>query len=308
MKKTLSLIIAGILCLTALCACSGSSNDVEPPSVDLSYDEQSYFVPGGTSDSEESGQPSEQQGGFAVKLGKYDYNTYAERKLAKCKSGPYKDVSIAILDVTNETAKNYSVTIHGSYLDKDGNVLMTETQEWDQFASGWQKYFLFRPGMAFDKFTYTIETEEFEGDCWKTKISYTFLGLEKSKGLHSLTDYHVKVEGLVANVHVQNDASKEYSVGIQYVVFFDESGQVICVYHEGVSGYVPAISGDTYFGIYYSDQDGDGTFDEWPEMFRGNVTAIFVDSWIDEVSKFGELEAAGILDEILRDAARRDGD
>ncbi len=313
MKKALSLTIAAIICLMALCGCSGSSNDVEAPSANISYDEESYFIPSGTSDPSES--RDDRSDGFEVKLAKYDYNTYAERKLAKGKSGPYKDVSIAILDITNKTDKHYSVTIHGNYLDKDGNVLMTETQEWDQFASGWQKYFLFRPGMAFDKFTYTIETAEFEGDCWKTKISSTFLGLEKNEAAPSRADSHIKVEALVAVTRNDYDISEMFSAGILYMILFDEAGQVIGVYHDGLKDNINApsripnydrVSRDNF--IYFSDQDGDGTFDEWPEMFRGNVTGIFVYSWIDEQGKVIELLDAGLTDEILRDVASRDGD
>ncbi len=55
MKKNLSLILAVLMCLTALCACTTDTPDtsgvsgasVDEPSTAISYDEVSYFVPGG---------------------------------------------------------------------------------------------------------------------------------------------------------------------------------------------------------------------------------------------------------------------
>ncbi len=309
---------------------SGSDASVDAPSANISYDEVSYIIPGGDDPSDEesqavssgetsepsdmtaessadnnqstqsntsleTSQPEQQSGGFVVKLAKYDYNNYAEKKLGNLtQDGPYKDVSIAILDITNETDKHYSVTIHGKYLDKDGKVLKTETQEWDQFAAGWQKHFLFRPGMAFDKFTYTIETKEFKGDCWKTGISMTFLNLKKINRI----DYPalsvqgngiVWVEGLMGNIRYNYDISKQFSHGLYYLVLFDEAGRVIGVYQEGMSDFIPPTHNDglTYC-IYFADPDEGGKFDEWPEMFRGNVTGIVVTTWIDEAGKLEE--------------------
>ncbi len=338
MKKSLSILLCAILCISILCACtadkpdtSGSDASVGTPNTDISYDDVSYFIPSGddssaaesqavssdeTSEpsdssaessaddsqpvegdaSTETSQPAQQTGGFAVKVAKYDYNNYVEKKLGnRCEDGPYKDVSIAILDITNETNKNYSIKIHGKYLDKDGNVLKTEMQEWDQFASGWQKYFLFRPGMAFDKFEYTIETKEFKGDCWKTKISYTFLKLKKkSRACYPGTEADPKwVESLDADVHYEYNVSKQFSHGLEYLVLFDEKGQVIGIYQTGRRDFIPRKGADPVgvtdcYDIYYADPDAGGKFEEWPEMFRGNVTGIYIITWIDEAGKLDD--------------------
>ncbi len=320
-------ILALCACTTDQPDTSGSDASVDAPSANISYDEVSYIIPGGDDPSDEesqavssgetsepsdmtaessadnnqstqsntsleTSQPEQQSGGFVVKLAKYDYNNYAEKKLGNdCEDGPFKDVSIAILDITNETDKHYSVTIKGSYLDKDGKVLKTETQEWDQFAAGWQKYFLFRPEMAFDKFTYTIETEEFKGDCWKTGISQTFLNLQKINKiaytpLVGTGDPKMWVEGLMGNICYEEDVSKQFSHGFQYLILFDEDGQVIGVYQNGMGDFILPMHNDgVVYRIYLADPDKGGKFDEWPEMFRGNVTGIIVQTWIDEVGK-----------------------
>ena len=261
MKKTLSFLLCLIFCIMTLCACTTdkpNTSDSSDAGANISYNDVSYFIPDETSkpsesqaeSSEESAgnpsdnsrptetsQPTQQSGKLVVKAAKYDYNNYWERKFGdNCPGEPYRDVSIAILDITNETDKHYSVTIHGKYLDKDGKVLKTETQEWDQFAAGWQKYFLFRPEIAFDKFEYTIETKEFKGDCWKTGISLTFLNLQKINRTaypSSIGTDNVKwVEGLMGYTHYKNDALKTYSYGGLHLVLFNAEGKVIGIYSE----------------------------------------------------------------------------
>ncbi len=331
MKKNLSLILAVLMCLTALCACTTDTPDtsgvsgasVDEPSTAISYDEVSYFVPGGdesateesqtensepndpsTKSSADDSQPSETSktpeqltGKFEVKVAKYDYNNYMERQFGdECPGGPFSDVSIAILNVLNGTDKHYSMTIHGKYLDKDGNVLKTETQEWDQFAAGWQKYFLFRPEMAFDKFEYTIETKEFKGDCWKTGISETFLKLEKDNRTVYPPDmrdpetavHPRRVEGLTAVNNI--DFPMPFCHGYTYFVLFDEDGQVIGVYLEGQGLISRPLKGESYGETVYhaNPDDNGGKFDEWPEVFRGNVTGINIFSWIDDADKLEE--------------------
>ncbi len=321
MKKALSLLLCVILCISLLCACttddpdtSGSDSSVDTPSVDLSYDDVSYFIPGGNDSSTEesqtvsSGESSEsgntsaessadisqpletskptetQTGSFVIKLAKYDYNNTIEKQNTYYGGNDYGDVSIAVLDVTNKTDKNYSVKITGKYLDENGNVLKTETQEWDQFAAGWQKYFLFRPHMQFDRFEYTVETTEYSGDCWKCGYSIPFTSFTTdNRMLHpdDLDDMAnaPSVEGIRANVAEIIDTPFPIIVGIQYLVLFDASDQVIGIYQSGEGDSDPHtdLQIRPYFNVYYSDRP---KMDEWPERFKGNVTGITVVSWI----------------------------
>lgn len=266
----------------------------EIPDANLSYNDTEVIVPGGeSSDNEDSeaastDQPTQQSGGFVVKLAKYDYNNTIEKQndLLSRHDTNYGDVSIAILDVTNETDKNYSVKIVGKYLDENGKVLKTETQEWDQFAAGWQKYFLFRPRMQFDRFEYTVETTEYNGDCWKCGYSIPFASLITDNRMIRPVDLDYpgipsSVEGLRVNVREIVDIPFRGIVSIGYLVLFDASGQVIGVYQTGQRKVEPQTTPDiwTAFSVYYPD---DPKMDEWPERFQGNVTGIIVTPWLIE--------------------------
>ncbi len=316
MKKLLSLLLCVVLCISVLCACmidnpdtSGSGASIDIPSVDLSYDDVSYIIPSGddssaaesqaviSGESSESGDmstensvetsrpPVQQSGGFVIKLAKYDYNNMIEKQNSYVyrHDTNYGDVSIAILDVTNETDKNYSVKITGKYLDENGKVLKTETQEWDQFAARWQKYFLFRPHMQFDRFEYTVETTEYSGDCWKCGYSIPFASLTTENRMirpDAIDDPNAtSVEGLRATVAETVDTPFTIVVGIQYLVLFDVSGQVIAIYQSG-EGYADPHTDSQirpYFSVYYSDSK---KMDEWPKRFQGNATGITIVSWI----------------------------
>ena len=333
MKKILCILLCTLLCISALCACSSNKADtsddpsdatIETPSVDISYDEVSYIIPGGndssvagndssasseeqpseSSTTEPSEIPSEssdeepnsgeqQTGGFAVKMAKYDYDNTLEQQnsYAFTHIGKAGTVSIALLDITNETDKHYSITINGRYLDKDGRVLKAETQTWDQFKSGWQKYFLFRPGITFEKFEYTIEMTEYTGDCWKCGVKFSFKRLEKeTKAVHPAypTDNPKYVEGIGVVYTKEIDTPFPVSHGLLYMILFDASNHVIGIYQRGGTGGfgVEPEGPDDNLGIiaYYSERD-DGKLGEWPEQFKGNVTGIGIISSVDKPTR-----------------------
>lgn len=77
----------------------------------------------------------------------------------------YGENNIAVLHVENRTDRNYSVAIRGVYLNENGEVLKEETKTFAGFAAGWQNDFFFIPEIAFDRFTYTLETTEYNGVC-----------------------------------------------------------------------------------------------------------------------------------------------
>ncbi len=325
MKKTLSLILAIFICLTALYACetdtpdtSGSDESIEAQSTAISYDEVSYFIPGGDesateesqtensepndtpsessaddSKPEESSKPSETSkptetskpvqltGRFELKMAKYDYNNTIEKQNTWYGGTDYGDVSIALLDITNGTDKNYSVTIHGKYLGKDGNVLKTETQTWDQFASGLQKYFLFRPNMLFDKFEYTIEATEYNGECWKNGFTMEFTKLVKlDRTVHPAygTVDPKWVEAIGAEMITTIDTQFPITHGPIYFLLFDANKNVIGVYgvgreEIGWGPLEPFVKAQTH--VYYANSE-DGKLGKWPEIFEGDVTGITI--------------------------------
>ena len=150
MKKFLALFLIVATALTALAGCSGEgeSSDLNIYS-EASYDNESKFVPdeeskeSTTSESVVSGEENVPLSGeFVVKDKKYTF----------------EGNDLVIVSVENKTNKNYSVTVTGTYLDKGGNVLKTETQTFDQYSAGYNGFFMFKPDLQFDKFTYEFKT------------------------------------------------------------------------------------------------------------------------------------------------------
>lgn len=277
MKKTLALIIAALICLTALCGCSGSSDNVGTPSAQLPYDEESYFIPGETSkpteSPDESGEgsavipsddskPSEigQPGGFAVKLAKY----------------AYEGNNVAILNVTNETEKNYSITVHGSYLDENGNVLKTETQKWEQFEAGYQKFFLFKPDIQFDRFTYSLETAEFEGECPVCGFEVKSCELKEVRfPVAELCEQGDRANHpqIITQIRTQNNGNKELDVGRLYLIVIGSDGEIYKIARidsTGTKRYIPGLESYRTVDLFYTTEDKI----EWPEELKGEVTFI----------------------------------
>lgn len=169
MRKVLVSVLLLAVALTAFAGCSeeGESSDLNIYS-EASYDNESKFVPdeeskeSTTSESMVSGEENVPLSGeFVVKDKKYTF----------------EGNDLVIVSVENKTNKNYSVTITGTYLGKDGNVLKTETQTFDQYSVGYNGYFMFKPDLQFDKFTYEFKTKESEGPFYAKDIVFNFKGL-----------------------------------------------------------------------------------------------------------------------------------
>lgn len=169
MKKFLALFLIVATILTSLAGCSENeeNSDLNIYS-EASYDNESRFVPEEESkedfDTESTATGEENvplSGEFVVKDKKYTF----------------EGNDLVIVSVENKTNKNYSVTITGTYLDKGGNALKTETQTFDQYSAGYNGYFMFKPDLQFDKFTYEFKTKESEGPFYAKDIVFNFKGL-----------------------------------------------------------------------------------------------------------------------------------
>lgn len=161
MKRAIIILLLLTLTLAFAASCEdGSSEDKYEES---NYDNVSVFQPpdNESENGKENGSASPLTGEFTVKDKVYDF----------------RGNNIAIVSVKNGTNKDYSVTIKGSFLDKDGNVLKTETQTLDQYSAGYENYFLFEPNIAFDKFTYEFETTETDGPFLAKNLGFKYNGL-----------------------------------------------------------------------------------------------------------------------------------
>lgn len=82
----------------------------------------------------------------------------------------YKTNNVALVEVKNLGEVNSKVTVTGSYLDENGNVIGTESKFFDGFEPGLENNFIFNPGYAFADFTYAITAETSETVSHATEI------------------------------------------------------------------------------------------------------------------------------------------
>lgn len=169
MKKFLALFLIVATALTAFAGCSeeGESSDLNIYS-EASYDNESRFVP-----DEESKESSETESDVSDK----ENAPLSGEFVVKDKKYTFEGNTLVVVSVENKTNRNYSVTITGTYLDKDGKVLRTEAQTSNQYSSGYAQYFLFEPMMTFDKFTYTFEVNEANGPFYAKDAGVKYNGI-----------------------------------------------------------------------------------------------------------------------------------
>lgn len=169
MKKTFAALLVFSILPMVLIGCSekGENSDLNIYS-EASYDNESKFIP-----SEESKEASNSESNASVE----EPTPLSGEFIVKNKKYTFEGNDLAIVSVENKTNKNYSVTITGTYLDKDGKALKTETQTFDQYSAGYSGYFLFKPNMQFDKFTYEFKTKESDGPFYAKDIVFNFKGL-----------------------------------------------------------------------------------------------------------------------------------
>ena len=234
MKKFLIAFLMLAMMTTSFAGCeetSGNTSDLNHYS-EASYDNESHFIPEQSSPSpENSGNESQSDspaGSFVVKDKKYDF----------------RGNNLVLLNVDNQTNKDYRVTVTGSYLDAEGKVIKTETRSSDQFSAGYSGYFLFEPNIAFDSFSYTFDTEETEGPFYAKDLGFRYNGLDLTpvdiESLGMQGDY-TRYPCVSASFSFENKGNAEVRVWVRYLIF-DENGQILCATNKVVN--FPA--GDTF--------------------------------------------------------------
>ena len=127
----------------------------EIPADEVEY-ERSDFVDESllVSDAEEEPIEAGDADSFSVQVSLHNYNTS----------------KIALVEVKNLGEANSNVTVTGSYLDENGDVIGTESKSFDGFEPGLENNFIFNPGYAFADFTYTVTAETSEKDPYASQI------------------------------------------------------------------------------------------------------------------------------------------
>jgi len=148
--------------------------------------------------------------------------------LVKQKKYSYHEKDLILLDVTNETDKNYTVNIVGKYLDKDGNVLKTETQALKGFAAKYQTYFLFMPKVQFDTFTYELSLTPYAGECLASEIDVLDGKRRIDKWKTGKTMHQ-----LIASIEYQNKSDRPLTAALT-CIFFDKNGEIFYIGMPGI--------------------------------------------------------------------------
>lgn len=215
MKKAIIILLLSALTLVFATSCAdGSGNDKYEES---NYDNVSVYQP---TDNESENQAEDVSsapltGEFTVKDKVYDF----------------RGNNIAIVSVKNGTNKDYSVTIKGSFLDENGNVLKTETKTLDQYSAGYENYFIFEPNIAFDKFTYEFETTEADGPFFAKYFDFQYNGLNYAptviRSLMAQGDYtrYPTVNGVLRYEYTSEEQSSFY---VRWVIMSAE-GEIMAL-------------------------------------------------------------------------------
>lgn len=304
-----SFLLMAALLLATLCGCSEEGNEAGALS---DYDSEA-FIPVGTPNGDAAsngtvsgetasgGNPSSgqsnggeagtvsgegvQNGGFVVKDKKYDY----------------EGNNLMILNVENQTDKNYKVTIKGQYLDESGAVLKEESKTYEGFAAGWNNNFFFVPGIPFERFAYTLEAEEYTEPCYAQLLTYKWDLEESARGItpeemsriaKADAEYKAAIDAGRTDVPVpelQYSPALIFGLGVGFktadeikilldVVILDNKGEVYAVqpqWFNKLVGAKHAEGGDIQWSgkdfYYFPDPDNW----EWPEELKGDVTVLF---------------------------------
>ena len=178
----------------------------------------------------------------------------------------YKNKDVLLLNVKNQTDKDYDVTAVVHYFDAEGNEVKSQKQTFAGWASGYQNYFLFQPDITFDTFAYTLELEEFKGEeCYTKDVTATFEGLREDFARP------VKYPLIYADFRVENRSGKALFIAGKRIVF-DKYGNIYYMNEFSES----LVSGYENFNRLkvYSDETAEELI--WPDELTGDVSGVYI--------------------------------
>ena len=255
MKKTIAILIAVLMLTAVFAGCKDDGNIYE----ESDYDNVSVYTPEPDTDTSETESSVALTGEIVVKDKIYVY-------------GKKKAV---IVTVENNTNKNYSVTICGSFLDEGGKVVSTEEQTFNQYSAGYSGYFLFTPDIEFESFTCTINTAETGGPFHAKDIVLKFHGLEEQM------DYNLDSEKFDAGDHEKyptlgarfsaayKGSTEDLKAGVLWVMI-NENDEIVDIIAKDPR---PHPGGRENHQSYALFQSTDGPL-VWPEEWQGDIKAI----------------------------------
>lgn len=187
----------------------------------------------------------------------------------------YKNKDVLLLNVENQTNKDYDVTAVVHYFDAEGNEIKSQKQTFTGWAAGYQNYFLFQPNIAFDTFTYTLELKEFDGECHAKYIIATLSDVRETKS--TLTELTQKGDYttwpvISAQFRVENKSENRLIISGFYVVF-DKNGDIYHIFKFNKDSI--SSQGESYSSVYlFYDLTTEKLV--WPEELIGDVSGVYV--------------------------------
>ena len=248
-KKIVPCLLLVALCIVSFYGC-GSAKELSAEPYAVSFEKISEFTPTGEENI---------KGGIVVRERKYTYH----------------ETDLVIFQVENTTERAYSVTISGTFYDETGEELGTDSKTFEEFASGHQRYFLFSPGFVFERFEYKVETTKHSSDCPAALLTAEFAGLREG---YAPGTNEVKTQpAVLGGVIIRNNSKACLDIGIQYLIIFDENGEIFSISTSGTAQNIEP-SGDTegisqYSFTVYQQAD---KIKDWPEAISDHARGIIV--------------------------------
>ena len=249
MRRYIAFIFVVLMCVCSFCSCEAKRELTAEPYT-IPFEKTVSFTPTGA----ENG-----TGGIVARERKYTY----------------LETDLMILQVENSTDKAYAVTISGTFYDENGEELGTASKTFEEFASGHQRYFLFRPGFVFDRFDYTVETAKHSSDCPASLLTAEFVGLKDgyAPGSNGAKTQLSILGGLV----LKNESDVVLDIGVQYLILFDEKGEIFSISPSGTKQNIEPDGDEEneplYSFLVYQQAE---KISEWPEAIRENARGIIV--------------------------------
>lgn len=211
-----ALLLAALCAAMPLSACSPAPEPSDSTPID-SYDTERQF-PVETTEDESSTVAT----GFTVKEKLYDF----------------KDESVLIFHVANESKQNCTLKLRITYRDENGKAVGKKAQTVRGFAAGHEKYMMFRPGIEFATYTYTLEAEPFEGECLDQLFSATYAYMEEcvSYPMPVPDGFSMakKYPGLRLFMNISYTGTKAVKITPTYILL-DKNGEIYDIFPMGTT-------------------------------------------------------------------------
>ena len=215
------------------------------------------------------------QQGFSIKGKRYTYKGNAV--MEQWAPNVYPAGEVLLLHVTNETDTNYSATLTVTYLGENGEKIKTEKQTFEQFAAGYQRYFLFTPKSDYVSYTCELSLTQYTGEIYVDKISCEFADLERMdywiEALLMQDDY-TKYPSILARFRFNLLPHPEMSMS-RICIIFDNEGEIYLIRQQGDTMYDGATElteSEFTFQVYQTTEEKL----TWPEELTGEVKGIVI--------------------------------